>query len=292
MSDNSWVKVYRSMIESDIGDDLLLLGLWCKILVEAKWKPRKIKIGLKQVQLQSGDAYYVVTELSDCIKIKRTKLKNLLKYLEETERIKITKQTRGIVVSVCNWEIYQGNANTTNMRNTHDEQCANTTRTRTNIARTRREHELPNTSMISNNLQAPKKERREEGKKERNHPPVPPTFSDRFTPEFFDEMRAQDFMLSEKDLLWAVDREIDGRVLFISCLHFLHDLKVGALDHLKIKSNVGWFKHSMAETGNYYSEGYERKQKRRKDKELEYVREFDHDIPCEVDTEPIGGGLD
>jgi len=270
-----WIKINRSMLDSDIFSDHVLTWLWMRILLKANWKLTKIKVGKKQIKLEPGDAHIMVTEMAESIKVNHHKLRRLLDYLEKTERISRARCYRGVVVSVCNWDAYQAknNSRENEMRLSRD-----LPENYMRFSRDLPENDSLDNPTISNRLQPPKKERRKERKKERILPPTPSidlsNFYAHFTDEAMTEFQSVGLMISKKDFIWADGAEVDPRAFFISCQHLAYDLRTGALDGKGIKSNVAWLKGAVAKNGVYYSEGYAQKQANRASKEKAFTKEF------------------
>jgi hypothetical protein len=105
---SGWVKAWRRAAESDLVDSLGIWGLWHWLLYAATWKPSKKNIGGEQVVLPPGTVLFSPTEISRLWGCARSTVQEWLKYLVKTGRVSVSSSNLGTIVTICNWETYQG----------------------------------------------------------------------------------------------------------------------------------------------------------------------------------------
>lgn len=135
----SWIKLYRSLDDSEVLDDAELLRLWIVLLIRANWKKKKLNVG---ITLQPGQLVVSLSRLAERFKCNKTTIKRRLKRLQVAQQIVSETQRGCTVVTICNWQTYQGD----------DEQACNADATPTQLSR---------------NSDATLTQPEEEGKKER-----------------------------------------------------------------------------------------------------------------------------
>lgn len=123
---NGWVKLYHEAIDGDIGDDPFVLGTFAKLLIWANWKEGSAKFDGKRVTLSPGQLITGLRELSPDVELDPYlhRIRRALTYL--MERGTITQQTsnRGRLITICNWDKYQGRDSITRNETASQEQAA------------------------------------------------------------------------------------------------------------------------------------------------------------------------
>jgi len=102
-----WVKAWRDSLDEDLPDNVWLWGIWNWLLLSAIWKPTKILWKGKQREILPGTVVMGLGELANKWGCSKNTIKRWLKYLEETGRISVESCTRGTLVSVLQWGVYQ-----------------------------------------------------------------------------------------------------------------------------------------------------------------------------------------
>jgi biotin operon repressor len=101
-----WVKVYRKMLSSEVfaDPDPALLKLWMYCLLKANWKPKMFSGELIPV----GSFAFVSRNLASVLGVTKSKLWRDINKLEIGTQIETQTNRKFTVVSICNWETYQG----------------------------------------------------------------------------------------------------------------------------------------------------------------------------------------
>lgn len=102
-----WVKAWRDMVDGDLPQNIWLWGIWNWLLLAATWKPSKILWKGKQREIPPGTVVMGLGELAAKWECSKTTIKKWLIYLEESERISLEMCSRGTIVTIRNWDVYQ-----------------------------------------------------------------------------------------------------------------------------------------------------------------------------------------
>jgi len=121
-----WVKAYRKMLTSEVfaDPDPALLKLWIYCLLKANWKPKMFS----GVLIPVGSFAFVSRNLASVLGVTKSKLWRDINKLENGTQIETQTNRKFTVVSICNWETYQGledderNANRDTDRNANETQ--------------------------------------------------------------------------------------------------------------------------------------------------------------------------
>lgn len=112
-SDAGWVAVYRKCIEGDIGHDVVILGVWIKLLSWANWKDGTKMVDRQQVRLKRGQLITSYQQIADSFnktngfKVSAKRVRTAIAYLEKTSRLGKRSGTHGTVITILNYEQYQ-----------------------------------------------------------------------------------------------------------------------------------------------------------------------------------------
>jgi hypothetical protein len=121
-----WIKLWRRAWDGDLGDNIFLWALWNWLLHAATYKPSSIVWEGKRRDLPAGTVVFGISELAVKWECSKSTITKWLRYLESSERIAIETCPRGTLVSILNWDVYQGQHNE---ERTPSEHNANTERT-------------------------------------------------------------------------------------------------------------------------------------------------------------------
>lgn len=102
-----WIKLWRRAVEGDLADNMFLWGLWNWLLYAATWKPTSIIWNGKRRDIPPGTVVMGMSELAEKWDCSTNTIKKWLNYLVESERIYLEVCTRGTLVTVRNWDVYQ-----------------------------------------------------------------------------------------------------------------------------------------------------------------------------------------
>lgn len=125
-----WLKLYRSAIDEDIGKRANLLAIWVTLLCWATRFETKV-IGEKGPRiLPPGSVVIGMRQLSDHLGISKTNTYKWIQYLQKRGSILIEAGTHGTVITICNWDEYQGSDDGVGTQRERSENAAGTQRER------------------------------------------------------------------------------------------------------------------------------------------------------------------
>lgn len=103
-----WFKVYRSLEEHWISQDMEKLGRWTWLLMKAAHEDTKVMEGNKVIELKRGQLIASLSMLEAKWGVSRKTVMRFLDVLEREEMLH-RKVHRGVtIITICNYEGYQG----------------------------------------------------------------------------------------------------------------------------------------------------------------------------------------
>ena len=115
MEDNSWVKLYRKLLEWEWWGDKNTTCLFLYLLLRANWKDTS----WRGIEVKKGSLITSTPSLMRDLKMTERETKTALKHLEKTGEIVRQTTHRYSLISVKNFESYQ-DERPTNVRQTSD----------------------------------------------------------------------------------------------------------------------------------------------------------------------------
>jgi len=129
-----WISVHRKLLGSVVfnNPDLLKVWMWC--LLKASHKKHKQLVGYQEQTLFPGELIFGRKKTASDLGYSESKTYRLIKRLEELGNITIKSNNKYSVITVVNWELYQGieqqneqqNEQEMNNKRTTNEQQMNT----------------------------------------------------------------------------------------------------------------------------------------------------------------------
>ena len=107
MNDNSWVKLYRKLLQSPIFENEKALKIWIWCLLKASYKDRNQLVGLQVVNLKSGQFIFGRKKASEELRMTESIIYKYIKLLEDLQMISIESNNKFSIVTVEKWEDYQ-----------------------------------------------------------------------------------------------------------------------------------------------------------------------------------------
>lgn len=102
-----WFKCWRAAWEKDLGQNVYLWALWHALLHMATWKESQIIWKGKQRSLPPGSIVLSPLEISQRWGCSKSVIQKWLKYMHDAGRIVVESCSRGTLVTICNWDLYQ-----------------------------------------------------------------------------------------------------------------------------------------------------------------------------------------
>lgn len=126
---NSWVKLYRSLVDDAVFDDAEILKVWIWILCKVAYK-KETRIVKKQViELEPGQMIISRKDATEFLNISERKYRNAIQVLEDIGCISKKTSNKFTLINVIKWGFFQGQAEnsdqqTSNKRPTDDQQTS------------------------------------------------------------------------------------------------------------------------------------------------------------------------
>lgn len=139
-------KVYRTMWDNPIiTKDKDYFYMWMYLLKEAAWKEHDTVWGGQRVTLKPGQFITGRKKLAIATDTSEAKVYRILKAFEDEQQIEQRTNNYGTLISIVNWNLYQGNEQQTKQRTNNErttsEQRVNTTEEKGRIGKNREEGE-------------------------------------------------------------------------------------------------------------------------------------------------------
>ena len=126
---NTFLKLHRSILESAVFSDAETLRLWIYLLCKAATTDRQILVEGKVVNLKRGQLITGRKKISEQLKMAESKVYRTLKTLETLGNVNIKPNNKFSLVTIENWEKFQGDFPKVNNKRTTNEQQVNNKRT-------------------------------------------------------------------------------------------------------------------------------------------------------------------
>lgn len=109
--DNSWVKLYRKSINNEWLKNHKLWAFWCYCLMKATHMEHTVKVGYQDVLLKPGQFVFGRKMASKETGLSEQTIRTCLNSLSKRKNLTIKTTNKFSIISICNWETYQGGDN-------------------------------------------------------------------------------------------------------------------------------------------------------------------------------------
>lgn len=137
MENETWIKLYRKLLQSPIFENEKALKVWIWCLIKATHTEREQLVGQQIVHLEKGQFVTGRKVASEELKMKDRTVYDYFKLLEQLSMISIKSNNKFSVITVEKWEDYQGieakKQQQSNNKSTTDQQQTNTNKNVKNI---------------------------------------------------------------------------------------------------------------------------------------------------------------
>ncbi len=104
-----WIKSYRAILDNPIVcKDADHYAVWGYLLHNAAHTPTDAVFNGKRITLQPGQLITGRRKIAEMFRIDESKVRRILKLFESEQQIEQRPTNTSTLISVCNWEIYQG----------------------------------------------------------------------------------------------------------------------------------------------------------------------------------------
>ena len=104
-----WIKLHRKLIESPAFDNPKLLKIWVWCLCKASHTECEKLVGRQIVKLEPGQFVFGRLKAAESLNMNDRTVYDYIKTLEKLGMIYINSNNKFSVITVVNWELYQGN---------------------------------------------------------------------------------------------------------------------------------------------------------------------------------------
>ncbi len=128
-----WIKLHRSILQSNVFDNPEILKVWVWLLCKAEWTDCKKIIGTRAIEVKPGQMIFTRSSASRELEMSESKVYRIMQTLQSLGNIKIKVNSKFSLVTVENWGFFQYEAADSeqqmNSKRTADEQQLNGKRT-------------------------------------------------------------------------------------------------------------------------------------------------------------------
>ncbi|MCD4760257.1 hypothetical protein K8R33_05225 [archaeon] len=124
--DNGWIKLHRKILKNAISKKPNYAWLWVTLLLKANHKENKFIWNGKEEVCEKGQILTGRKKLSQETGISETTIERILKMLENGHQIEQQKTNKFRLITVINWQEYQGNGHQTDNKRTSNGQQTDT----------------------------------------------------------------------------------------------------------------------------------------------------------------------
>lgn len=120
MLSEGWIKIDRNLLKWRWFTDHSTCIVWLYLLLQANYEPR----GFKNIDIRRGELVATLERISDETGLTKSQVRTALKHLETTGEIARTSHGKIVVISIPNYDRYQGTSHdddTIIARSSHDD---------------------------------------------------------------------------------------------------------------------------------------------------------------------------
>jgi len=136
-----YIKLYRNLLENPVTSKPEMAWLWCVLLLSANHKDVKRIWNGKSIIIKAGQMITGRKQLSRLTGLSESFIYRALKYFESEQQIEQQKNNKFTLITILNWDKYQGNGTTNeqqieqqmNNQRTTSEQPVNTNKNDKNV---------------------------------------------------------------------------------------------------------------------------------------------------------------
>ena len=111
MNNLRWVKIYKNLMETSFYKNSAVVHLFVHLLLMANYKKHKFLLGGKEIEVDAGQLITGRKALSEQTGITEQSIRTSLSALKSTKVITILPTPEYSVITICNWNDYQGVTN-------------------------------------------------------------------------------------------------------------------------------------------------------------------------------------
>ena len=140
--DNSYIKLYRKSLTNQWLQNGDLWCFWCYCLLKASYKAREVFVGDRRELLQPGQFIFGRHKAAEELKMSEQKIRTAMQKLIKWGNLTSRSTNKYSVLTVVNWELYQGNGEESTSKSTNDQPAGNQQATTNNKVNKIKEKEI------------------------------------------------------------------------------------------------------------------------------------------------------
>jgi hypothetical protein len=106
---SGWIKLYRQLLTNGWFRNHKLLVFWIYCLLKASHKPSKVTAGYQVIPLEPGQFIFGRRKASAETKLSEQEIRSCLSFLKSSKNLTLKTTNKFSIISIVNWERYQGN---------------------------------------------------------------------------------------------------------------------------------------------------------------------------------------
>ncbi len=150
-----YIKIWRKSIDNGWLSNHTLWAFWCWCLLKATHKPCKLLIGFQEVFLEPGQLVFGRKKCANELGTSEQSVRTCLQALKSTSNLTIKSTSKFSIISIVNWEAYQGDDCLDNHQINHQiNQRLTSNQPSTNHIQTHKEHKKDIVTVPFDKIQA------------------------------------------------------------------------------------------------------------------------------------------
>ena len=117
MSDLGWLKLWRKVLDSVVWKNQNLWRTWSWCLLKASHKKHKIIVGFQLIELMPGQFVYGRKKAAKETGLSEQTIRTTINKLKKLQKLTIKPTNKFSIITINNWDSYQGTQNETNQQN-------------------------------------------------------------------------------------------------------------------------------------------------------------------------------
>lgn len=107
-SKDGWIKMHRKTLYCEsVMRNAFSLGVWTYILLKASHKDMETTFGTQKITIHPGQFVSAYRKMADDLKCNKNEIYRQLKRYENATMIETQSCSKGVLISVLNWDLYQ-----------------------------------------------------------------------------------------------------------------------------------------------------------------------------------------
>jgi len=104
----NWIKLNRKLLDSDVFKNEKLLKIWIWILLKANHKENTFLLGRQKLTINKGQFAMGLNKSSENLDLAKSTIHYWINYLEKIGKVKLKKTNKYTIITILNWDLYQG----------------------------------------------------------------------------------------------------------------------------------------------------------------------------------------